>query len=235
MRLRKKSLMFCLLILVLGVGWLSIRWKHFEVLAKSACVDEWSSENGAWLWRRPLRIDLNKGDCDPVAVGAALDHYGSVRTVTLRRNTGEWLDALFSQWRNRGSLKELYVMYSNLDDGHMKGFAGCDLKVAMFNNNQISGEVFPHCTHLAYLEFNGTPVTDRGLANIVAQCPEMERVCLHTSKVSVTGMCDSGILKNPVLRILEVFGMECTEAELQQLQNQSASINPSLRLDLDTH
>jgi hypothetical protein len=48
-------------------------------------------------------------------------------------------------------------------------------------------------------------------------------------------MCDSGILKNPVLRILEVFGMECTEAELQQLQNQSASINPSLRLDLDTH
>lgn len=233
MSLRKQSLMLCLLVLGLAGGWLSIRWKHFEVLTKSACVDEWSDEDGAWLWRQPLRIDLNEGDCDPLTVGAALDHYASVRTVTLRRNTGEWLDALFSQWRNRGSLKELYAMYSNLDDGHMKGFAGCaDLKTAIFNNNQISGEVFHHCNHLDYLEFNGTPVTDRGLANIVVQCAEMERVCLHASKVTAAGVRDSGILMSPVLKVLTVLGQEGTKEELNQLRELS-SLNPKVRLDTD--
>lgn len=230
---RKKTLILCIAILGFGVLWVSVRWKHFVTLTGSKCVDEWTHEDRAWFWRQPATIDLNEEDCDPEAVGAALEHYASVRRVTLRRNTGKWLDGLFSKWRDRRSLVELYVMYSDLDDWHMKGFFGCaDLKTAIFNNNRISGEVFPHCTHLDYLEFNGTPVTDRGLANIVLQCPEMERVCLHTSKVTAAGLRDSIIFKNPALRMLGVFGLEATAEELRQLR-EVASKHPNVRLDTD--
>lgn len=230
---RKTILILLLVALVLGSAWILIRWKHFEALTRSECVTEWTDKDEAWFWRVPVRIDLNESDCDPLTVGAALNHYASAREVTLRRNTGEWLDRLFSEWGHRQSVKELYVMYSNLNDGHMKGFGECDLKFAMFNNNLISGDVFPHCTHLVYLEFNGTPITDGGLANIAVKCPEMERVCLYESQVTVAGVRNSGIFKNPALRLLRIVGLDCTETELQRLREQGTSINQRLRLDTE--
>ena len=63
------------------------------------------------------------------------------------------------------------VMGSEMNDGHLAGFAGADLKSAIFNNNLVSGEVFPPSPHLTYLEYNGTPVTDAGLRHVVFFLP----------------------------------------------------------------
>ena len=195
--------------------------------------DLWSRKDEAWVWRQPLEVDLNEDEVGALSAGAALEHYGSVRTLTLRRNTKAWLDAFFSRWRHRQSVEVLMVMYSELNDGHLAGFAGADLKSAIFNNNLVSGEVFPTSPHLAYLEFNGTPVTDAGLRHLVRQCPHLERLCLHSTGVTAAGVRASGVFTIPTLKILRIAGMECPEAELRALKQEAAAVNPGLRLDLD--
>lgn len=235
--MRKKGgrlfLLCVLLLLSLAVVGLGVRWMHFTLLTRLDVVAHWSHEDAAWFWRRPLDVDLNEDAMVPEAIGWALEHYGSVRTLTLRRNTGAWLDACFSQWRHLGSVEVLMVMYSEMNDGHLAGFAGADLKSAIFNNNLVSGEVFPPSPHLAYLEYNGTPMTDAGLRHVVLQCPNLERLCLHTTGVTVAGVRASGVLKLPALRVLTIKGMESTESELRSLKLAAAAVNPRLRVDLD--
>lgn len=235
--MRKKGgrlfLLCVLLLLSLAAVGLGVRWMHFTLLTRMEVVSLWSHEDAAWFWRRPVDIDLNEDAMVPEAIGAALEHYGSVRTVTLRRNTAAWLDACFSRWRHRGSVEVLMVMYSEMNDGHLAGFAGADLKSAIFNNNLVSGEVFPPSPHLAYLEYNGTPVTDAGLRHVVRQCPHLERLCLHTTGVTAAGVRASGVFKMPALRVLTLKGMECSDAELRALKQEAAAVNPGLRVDLD--
>ncbi len=223
---------FGLLLAVAAVG-LAVHWSHFRVLSGNGDKDLWSHEGDAWVWRQPLDIDLNEDELGAISAGAALEHYGSVRTVTLRRNTAAWLDSFFSKWRHRQSVEVLMVMGSEMNDGHLAGFAGADLKSAIFNNNLVSGEVFPPSPHLAYLEYNGTPVTDAGLRHVVRQCPHLERLCLHTTGVTVAGVRASGVFKMPALRILTIKGMEWTESELRALKQAAAAVNPGLRVDLD--
>lgn len=227
-------LLLCMLLLLsLAAVWLGVRWMHFTLLTRMEGVALWSHEDAAWFWRRPLDVDLNEDAMVPEAIGSALEHYGCVRTLTLRRNTAAWLDAFFSQWRHRGSVEVLMVMYSEMNDGHLAGFAGADLKSAIFNNNLVSGEFFPPSPHLAYLEYNGTPVTDAGLRHVVVQCPNLERLCLHTTGVRAAGVCESGVFKLPALRVLTIKGMECAESELRSLKAAAAAVSPGLRVDLD--
>lgn len=178
-------------------------------------------------------MDLNEDEVGAVSAGAALEHFGSVRTLTLRRNTGAWLDAFFSKWRQRERVEVLMVMYSEMNDGHLAGFPGADLKSAIFNNNLVSGEVFPPSPHLTCLEYNGTPVTNAGLRHLVRQCPNLERLWLHTTGVTVAGVRASGVLKLPALRVLTIKGMEWPEAELRALKLAAAAVNPRMRVDLD--
>lgn len=230
---KKRGLSWFGLLLALPVVWLAVHWSHFRMLSGNGDKDLWSHEGDSWVWRQPLEVDLNEDETGAVAAGAALEHYGSVRTLTLRRNTAAWLDAFFSRWRDRRSVEVLMVMYSEMNDAHLAGFAGADLKSAIFNNNLVSGEVFPPSPHLAYLEYNGTPVTDAGLRHVVVQCPHLERLCLHTTRVTAAGVRASGVFKMPALRILTIKGMESPEAELRALKQEAAAVNPGLRLDLD--
>lgn len=221
------------LLLVLAAVGLGVRWSHFSVLSGNGDKDLWSHEDGSWVWWRPLDVDLNEDEAGAVSAEAALEHYGSARTVTLRRNTSAWLDACFSRWRHRQSVEVLMVMYSEMNDGHLAGFAGADLKSAIFNNNLVSEEVFPPSPHLTYLEYNGTPVTDAGLRHLVMQCPNLERLCLYATGVTVAGVRASGVFKMPALRILTLKGMEWTEPELRALKQAAAAVNAGLRVDLD--
>lgn len=221
------------LLLALAGVWLAVHWSHFMVLSGNGDKDLWSHEGDSWVWRQPLDVDLNEDETGAVSAGAALEHYGSVRTLTLRRNTTAWLNAFFSKWRHRQSVEVLMVMYSEMNDGHLAGFAGADLKSATFNNTLVSGEAFPPSPHLAFLEFNGTPVTDAGLRHLVMQCPHLERLCLHTTGVTAAGVRASGVFKIPTLKILRIAGMQCPEAELRALKQAAAAVNSDLRLDLD--
>lgn len=221
------------LLLALAAVWLAVHWSHFRVLSGNGARDLWSHEDEAWFLRQPLDVDLNEDELAGISAGAALEHYGSVRTLTLRRNSGAWLDAFFSKWRHRGSVEVLMVMYSEMNDGHLAGFAGADLKSAIFNNNLVSGEVFPPSPHLTYLEYNGTPVTDAGLRHVVLQCPNLERLCLHTTGVTAAGVRASGVFKLPALRVLTIKGMEWPESELRSLKQAAAAVNPGLRLEVD--
>ncbi|MCX6848452.1 MAG: hypothetical protein NTY98_05995 [Verrucomicrobia bacterium] len=221
------------LLLALATVWVAVRWTHFGVLSGNGDKDLWSHEGDSWVWRQPLDVDLNEDEVGAVSAGAALEHYGSVRTLTLRRNTAAWLDAFFSQWRHRQSVEVLMVMYSEMNDAHLAGFAGADLKSAIFNNNLVSGEVFPPSPHLTYLEYNGTPVTDAGLRHLMRQCPHLERLCLYATGVTVAGVRASGVFKMPALKRLEIHGMQAPEVELRALKKNAAEANPALHLYLD--
>ncbi len=121
-------------------------------------------------------------------------------------------------------------MYSDLNDSHMAVLSGSDFTRIVFNNNQISGEIFPLSLHLQYLEFNGTPITDKGLKNVAAKCPMIENLRLYETKVTPAGVLGSGILRHPTLKQITISGLKIAKSEQQHLMEHGSRLNPGLRI-----
>ena len=171
---------------------------------------------------------------DPVRLGRALRHFGSVRDLYVSSDTTDRVHALLAQIGHQPHLGDLQVdEVPPLDDRLIPVIGKCPALVRIYvTHSKITGEGFPRLELLEECTLDFAPVTDAGLRAIL-QCPNLAKVNIQDSRVTESAVREVLKLDRPKLSLFNVSSDSVSFERLAFLLKEARDANPKSQLTLD--